>query len=141
MRFTQTCKSFLGKSRVPQIKGGFNHQGQTTAGESVAPGGLGINKIRIFNNFTVCVIIINKKYRDRGIGKKLINAAIRESKKLYNKEKLILSCFSTNERALNLYKKIGFNVIGIRKKQYFIESEYHDEVLMELFISDYNIKD
>ncbi len=86
-------------------------------------------------------IIINKKYRDMGIGYNLIGAAIRESKKLNNKDKLILSCFSTNERALNLYKKIGFKVIGVRKKQFYIESEYHDEVLMELFISDYILED
>ena len=82
-------------------------------------------------------IIVNKKYRDMGIGKKLINAVIKESKKLYNKEKLILSCFSNNKRALNLYKKIGFNIIGVRKKQFYIDSIYYDEVLMELFIDDY----
>ncbi|MFX1530276.1 MAG: GNAT family N-acetyltransferase [Promethearchaeota archaeon] len=82
-------------------------------------------------------IIVKKKYRDLGIGIKLIDIAIRESKKLNNKEKIILSCFSTNERALHLYRKLGFKEVGVRKKQFLMDSKYYDEVLMELWIDDY----
>ncbi|MFX1388927.1 MAG: GNAT family N-acetyltransferase [Promethearchaeota archaeon] len=82
-------------------------------------------------------IIIKNKYRDLGIGKNLIDMAIRESKKLNNKEKIILSCFSTNERALHLYQQIGFKTVGIRKKQFLMDSTYYDEILMELWIDDY----
>ncbi len=82
-------------------------------------------------------IIIRDKYRDLTIGRNLIDFAIRESKKLNNKEKIILSTFSTNERALHLFSQIGFEVVGIRKKQFFMESEYIDEVMMELWIDDY----
>lgn len=82
-------------------------------------------------------IIVQKKYRDLGIGFHLIDMAIRESKKLNGKEKIILSCFSNNERALNLYKKMGFKVIGKREKQFYMDSEYFDEILMELWIDDY----
>ncbi len=82
-------------------------------------------------------IIVKKEYRDLGIGFNLIDLAIRESKILNNKEKIILSCFSTNERALNLYEKVGFETIGVRKKQFYMDSQYYDEVLMELWIDDY----
>jgi ribosomal protein S18 acetylase RimI-like enzyme len=82
-------------------------------------------------------IIVKKKYRDMGIGLNLIDMAVRESKSLNNKEKIILSCFSTNERALHLYKKLGFEVVGIRKKQFYMDSVYYDEVLMDLWIDDY----
>jgi ribosomal protein S18 acetylase RimI-like enzyme len=82
-------------------------------------------------------IIVKKEYRDLGIGAHLIDVAIRESKILNNKEKITLSCFSTNERALHLYKKLGFKVIGVRKKQFYMDSQYYDEVLMELWIDDY----
>lgn len=82
-------------------------------------------------------IILKKKYRDLGIGRQLIDSAIRESKKLNNKEKIILSCFSSNERALYLYKSIGFKVVGARKKQFYMDSKYYDEVLMELFTEEY----
>ena len=82
-------------------------------------------------------IIVKKKYRDLGIGIKLIDLAIRESKKLNNKEKIVLSCFSTNERAVHLYKKLGFREVGVRKKQFHMDETYYDEVFMELWIDDY----
>lgn len=82
-------------------------------------------------------IIVKKKYRDLGIGECLVDAAIRESKNLNNKEKIILSCLSNNDRALYLYKKMGFEVVGIRKKQFYMDANYYDEVLMDLGIDDY----
>jgi len=82
-------------------------------------------------------IIVSEQYRDLGVGYHLIDLAIRESKKLNNKEKICLSCFSTNERALFLYKKMGFNEIGIRKRQFIMMNNYYDEVLMDLWIDDY----
>ena len=81
-------------------------------------------------------IIVQKKFRDLGIGFNLIDKAIRESKRL-NKEKIVLSTFLDNERALFLYKKIGFKTAGIRKKQFYMDSCYYDEVIMELWIDDY----
>ena len=82
-------------------------------------------------------VIVQKNYRDMGIGFQIIDMAIRESKNLNNKEKIILSCFSNNKRALYLYEKMGFNVIGKREKQFYMDSRYHDEILMELWIDDY----
>jgi len=82
-------------------------------------------------------IIVQKKYRDLGIGFHIIDMAIRESKDLNNKEKIILSCFSNNQRALFLYKKLGFKIIGRREKQFCMESKYYDEILMELWVNDY----
>ncbi|MGB5911170.1 MAG: GNAT family protein [Promethearchaeia archaeon] len=82
-------------------------------------------------------VIVQKKYRDMGIGFGLIDTAIRESKRINHKEKIVLSCFSTNERAVYLYKKMGFQIIGTRKKQFFMDTEYYDEILMELWIDNY----
>jgi len=82
-------------------------------------------------------IIVKKDFRNLGIGYHLIDTAIRESKKLNQKEKIILSSFLNNERALNLYQKIGFKKIGIRKNQFYMESKYFDEILMDLWIDEY----
>ena len=85
-------------------------------------------------------VIVQKNYRDLGIGFQIIDMAIRESKNLNKKEKIILSCFSNNKRAIYLYKKMGFNVIGKREKQFYMDSKYYDEILMELWIDDYLAK-
>ncbi len=82
-------------------------------------------------------IIVKQKYRNQNIGKNLIDVAIRESKRLNNKEKILLSSFSTNKRAIHLFTKIGFKIIGVRKKQFLMNSDYLDEVLMEIWIDDY----
>ncbi|MFX1454835.1 MAG: GNAT family N-acetyltransferase [Promethearchaeota archaeon] len=82
-------------------------------------------------------IIVKREYRDLGIGFNLIDVAIRESKTLNNKEKITLSCFLSNKRAIHLYEKLGFKRVGIRQKQFFMESKFYDEVLMELWIDEY----
>ncbi|MFX0019268.1 MAG: GNAT family N-acetyltransferase [Promethearchaeota archaeon] len=82
-------------------------------------------------------VIVQKKYRDMGIGFSLIDTAIRESKRVNHKEKIVLSCFSNNKRAIYLYKKIGFQIIGTRKRQFCMDSKYYDEILMDLWIDDY----
>ncbi|MFX1275219.1 MAG: GNAT family N-acetyltransferase [Promethearchaeota archaeon] len=82
-------------------------------------------------------IIIRKEFRDLGIGRAMIDFAIYESKRIYNKEKIILSCFSSNNRGLYLYESMGFKKIGIRKNQFYMNSEYYDEVLFEIFLDEY----
>ncbi|MFX1478347.1 MAG: GNAT family N-acetyltransferase [Promethearchaeota archaeon] len=111
------------KSRPP-----FNIIGQCEISNSPWDAGLHVG---------ILGIIIKSDYRDLGIGTHLIDTAIRESQKLNSKEKIILSCFSTNERALHLYRKLGFETVGVRKKQFYMDSKYYDEVLMELWIDDY----
>jgi RimJ/RimL family protein N-acetyltransferase len=85
-------------------------------------------------------IIINSEFRNIGIGYHIIDFAIRESKRLNKKEKIILSTFTENKRALHLYIKMGFITVGIRRKQFYMNSRYYDEVLMELWIDDYLTK-
>ena len=78
-------------------------------------------------------IIVQKKYRNLGLGYNLIEIS-KELAKKKGKKKIILSTFNTNEHGLNLYKKCGFKIIGTYKKQYLINSEYVDEILMENWI-------
>ncbi|MFW9970961.1 MAG: GNAT family N-acetyltransferase [Candidatus Odinarchaeota archaeon] len=82
-------------------------------------------------------ILVKDKYRNMTIGRNLIDLAIRESKRLNFKKKIVLSSFSTNKRAIHLFTKLGFDIIGVRKKQFLMDSNYIDEVLMELWIDDY----
>jgi RimJ/RimL family protein N-acetyltransferase len=82
-------------------------------------------------------VIVKEGFRDLSIGRKLIDLAIRESKRLNHKEKIILSCFSSNNRGLHLYESMDFKRIGVRKNQFYLNSIYYDEVMMELSIEEY----
>lgn len=89
------------------------------------------------DHVAVLGIIVRKDYRNQGLGYELIKYALEEAEKI-NKEKVTLSVFATNESAIQLYKKIGFKTVGIREKQFFMDSHYIDEVLMEIWLSDAN---
>lgn len=112
----------------PNLKSPYNILGQCEISNPEWEGAMHVG---------VLGIIINEKYRDMGLGEQMIDLAIRESKNLNNKEKIVLSCFSSNERAIYLYKKMGFEIVGIRIKQFYTNSVYYDEVLMDLWIDDY----
>ena len=44
--------------------------------------------------------------------------------------RLELGVLSTNEQAISLYKKFGFQEEGIRKSRYHIDGTWVDEILM-----------
>jgi Acetyltransferase (GNAT) family. len=72
-------------------------------------------------------------YRDMGLGYKMMNYAI-DWARCRGYMKLCLSVFSSNERAIHLYKKCGFREEGRRKAQFKIGDTYVDEVEMGLFL-------
>lgn len=82
-------------------------------------------------------IIVSKDFRNLGVGKHLIIVAIQESKELQNKEKICLSTFTSNKRAIHLYETLGFKTVGTREKQFYMNSTYYDEIMMEVWIDDF----
>jgi len=75
-------------------------------------------------------IEIIQPFREIGIGTALMGCAI-EWAEQQGLEKLTLSTFSTNRRAINLFNKLGFVTTGVRYRQYKVSGEYVDEILME----------
>jgi RimJ/RimL family protein N-acetyltransferase len=72
-------------------------------------------------------------FRGMGLGKKLMEYTIAWAK-ANGLEKINLDVFSNNQRAIRLYQKYGFRKEGHLRKQYVLEGEYVDEILMSLFI-------
>jgi len=79
-------------------------------------------------------ILVHLEYRNIGIGQSLVVEACDEAKRR-GKTKITLSVFHTNPRAIAMYKKMGFEVVGVRKCQFCINNAYVDEVLMEKFLN------
>ena len=79
------------------------------------------------------VVGIREKYRNQGIGteffKKLHEWAL--EKRIV---RLGLTVICTNEAALNLYKKSGFEIEGTKRKSMYIDGEYVDEYYMSKII-------
>lgn len=62
-------------------------------------------------------MMIQKDYRGIGIGKMLIGELLSWAEKNHLIEKVSLGVFSTNKRAISLYKSMGFVEEGRKKKK------------------------
>ncbi|MEC1399967.1 GNAT family N-acetyltransferase [Peribacillus simplex] len=76
-------------------------------------------------------MMIREDCRGKGIGKELIKALLEWAEANPFIEKVSLGVFSTNQRAISLYKKMGFVEEGRKIKEFKMsESEYVDDIIM-----------
>jgi len=75
------------------------------------------------------IISILDKYRDLGIGTEMMKEAEIQSR-LQGLNILTLETFASNERALHLYRKIGYNIVGIIPRGFQRDSSYIDKIIM-----------
>lgn len=79
-------------------------------------------------------VFVTPEYRGIGIGKKLMNEALRMIKENKKVIKVNLTVNPLQIPAVKLYESFGFKMIGKLSKELFIEGKYYDELLMELLI-------
>ena len=75
------------------------------------------------------IIGILRKSRDKGVGTELFDKLISWAKD-NNITRLELTVMVHNERAVHLYKKLGFEIEGIKKHSLVIDGDYVDEYYM-----------
>jgi len=76
---------------------------------------------------------VHKGFRKRGIGQRLVDQTIAEAKQ-QGIERIELEVFASNLPAISLYKKVGFEVEGVKKNARKLAGAYDDLVEMALFI-------
>lgn len=79
-------------------------------------------------------ITVKKDYWSKGVGTLLLNEMISFARKNGVCEVIHLGVRADNIHAIKLYKKLGFQEIGVYKKFFKIGEEYFDEVLMNLYL-------
>ncbi|MDD1503143.1 GNAT family N-acetyltransferase [Lysinibacillus sphaericus] len=85
---------------------------------------------RLAHTGTFGMMVLNK-YRGLGIGKRLIEKLLEWAEHNPYIEKISLGVFSTNERAIALYKKMGFVEEGRKINEIKLQdNEYIDDILM-----------
>ena len=101
--------------------------------DSVVVGSIRIrsNRLKRMSHTSTISMSLGKDYRGMGIGKLLLQALLDWAEKHPLIEKVNLGVFSTNHRAISLYKSMGFIEEGRLVKEYKInENKYIDDVLM-----------
>lgn len=79
-------------------------------------------------------VSILKEYWGNGIGEELIKYLISWSESSGIIRKINLRVRTDNTRGINLYKKLGFLEEGIVKRDFLINGEFYDSLLMGLLI-------
>ncbi|WP_423410342.1 GNAT family N-acetyltransferase [Heyndrickxia sp. MSNUG] len=80
-------------------------------------------------------MMISDRHRGKGIGSMLLGALLDWAEKNPFIEKVSLGVFSTNQRAISLYKKMGFLEEGRKVKEFKMnDHEYADDILMYKFV-------
>jgi RimJ/RimL family protein N-acetyltransferase len=79
-------------------------------------------------------VSVLKEYWGNGIGEELIKYLINWSNTVGIIRKINLRVRTDNTRAISLYKKLGFLEEGILKRDFLINGEFYDSLLMGLEI-------
>jgi RimJ/RimL family protein N-acetyltransferase len=86
---------------------------------------------------TIVQMYIKEEYQRKGIGTRLLRSLIKYSFSDKQIEHLTLGVVTDNEKAINLYQKIGFQAYGVHKKYFKKENLYLDQQLMILYKEEY----
>lgn len=73
-------------------------------------------------------------FRGAGIGKALIQAAINKAKEI-GLTRVELTVREHNTTAIELYKKIGFEIEGIHRNAVLIDDKYENQIFMALLLN------
>lgn len=80
-------------------------------------------------------VSILKEYWGNKIGEKLVSYLIKWSEETGIIRKINLRVREDNERAINLYKKLGFIEEGILKRDFLVNDKFYDSLMMGLLIN------
>ena len=101
-------------------------------------GNVGLNSINnIDGTATIGIFIGDEDNHNKGYGSDALRAILNYGFGVLNLNNIDLKVFDFNERAINCYKKVGFKEYGRRHKAYYVNNEYHDELLMEILKEDF----
>ncbi|MCA0458426.1 MAG: GNAT family N-acetyltransferase [Chloroflexi bacterium] len=81
-------------------------------------------------------ISVNREWRDKGVGSALIQHLIAWAKSTGIITRVGLTVMTHNERAIHVYKKLGFELEGCKRAALFKEGRYIDVYMMGLLLLD-----
>lgn len=104
-------------------------------------GNIGFNSIDYTNRSAVIGVMIGeKRLWDKGYGTDAVRTLLRFAFETMGLNKVSLKVASANARALACYKKCGFVVEGIDRKQRFYRGKYIDEIWMGILAEEWRVR-
>jgi L-phenylalanine/L-methionine N-acetyltransferase len=92
--------------------------------------GLTVNKSSRVRHSASLGIMVHKDYQGMGIGRELLKKVLDVSDNWLMLVRIELGVFVDNEKAINLYKSLGFEIEGTKKYAAIRNGKYEDEYIM-----------
>lgn len=73
------------------------------------------------------------EYRGKGLGERLMRTSI-DAAAAMGMERIELEVFDTNTRAIALYRKLGFELEGVKRHARKLDGQYDDDLFMALVL-------
>jgi RimJ/RimL family protein N-acetyltransferase len=81
-------------------------------------------------------ITVHRDWRDHGVGTAMMQHMIEWARHTGIVKRMELEVFTHNKRAFHVYKKLGFEVEGSKRKAYWRDGRYVDAYVMALLFED-----
>ncbi|MFN8674416.1 MAG: GNAT family protein [Candidatus Sericytochromatia bacterium] len=78
-------------------------------------------------------MFVLKEKQGLGIGYNLLKLALEKAFNIDGIKQINLAVVASNDKAVNLYKKLGFKEYGLEKDSLFVNGKYFDDYLMVRF--------
>jgi RimJ/RimL family protein N-acetyltransferase len=89
-------------------------------------------KEKLKHKANIVAMYVTPAYRGQGVGKALLEAAIKQAYELEGITNINLSVVSVNHGAKGLYQKLGFQTFGLEEKALKVNNVFYDEEYMSL---------
>lgn len=80
---------------------------------------------------------IDPKYRGKGYSKEMYKLIFEYCFSYLNMHRVWLLVLGTNDRAINLYKKMGMSIEGVQREAIRREGRYQDHIMMSILEHEY----
>ncbi len=82
-------------------------------------------------------LFLSPEFQEQGYGKDSFKTLMKFCFNELNLHRLMLEVFSFNDRAVQMYKKLGFQVEGTLRDAYFCEGQFHNIVIMSILRDEF----
>lgn len=106
----------------------------TESNKIIAQGSIVSDKRKRLSHNSILGISVRKDYWSDGIGSIIMEELINFVKQCEATKTVTLSVNVENINAIKLYKKFGFDEIGIHKNKFNINGKFYDEMIMDLHL-------
>lgn len=82
-------------------------------------------------------LYLSPEFQEQGYGKDAFHTLMKFCFHQLNLHRLMLEVFEFNERAVQMYKKLGFQVEGTLRDAYFCENKFHNILIMSILHDEF----